>query len=310
MQSIESSLHSLTVLIPTHGRPTLLERTLDSIAQCKLPESYEELVVIENGSRAGAEELIADLPDRLHARYMHESWGNKSNALNAALETIEDGLVVFFDDDVVVSPNTLVSYATTASQHGSDHFFGGTVQADRERKLPPLIASRFPASVRGYEAEDRVERKGGMIYLGFNWGAYVGDIKKVGGFDPRLGPGSSTGTTVGDESDLQQRMMKNGILPVAVSQAVVTHHVPSEHVTLSWLLQRKYYVGMFLGITTDKDGQDWVSLIKGVLQSFGLLLKGVLIADKERIVIALFSLYQSSGKAKGYLLSDKMKKAI
>jgi glycosyltransferase involved in cell wall biosynthesis len=44
----------LTVLIPTHGRPTLLKRTLDSLAQCELPDSYHELLVIEIGSGDGA----------------------------------------------------------------------------------------------------------------------------------------------------------------------------------------------------------------------------------------------------------------
>lgn len=40
---------SLTILIPTHGRPALLERTLESLVACRLPESYFETVIVENG---------------------------------------------------------------------------------------------------------------------------------------------------------------------------------------------------------------------------------------------------------------------
>ena len=51
---------TLSVLIPTHGRPTLLGRTLASLAACRLPEGYREAVVVENGSRAGAEAVVAE----------------------------------------------------------------------------------------------------------------------------------------------------------------------------------------------------------------------------------------------------------
>ena len=50
----------VTVLIPTHGRPTLLGRTLASLGACRLPAAYAETVVVENGSRAGAEAVVAE----------------------------------------------------------------------------------------------------------------------------------------------------------------------------------------------------------------------------------------------------------
>ena len=104
----------LTILIPTHGRPTLLKRTLASLAACELPASYKELVVIENGSRAGAEDVVANFPKRLNARYMHRERGNKSYALNEALNTVIEGLVVFFADDVRVSQDILLHYAAVS----------------------------------------------------------------------------------------------------------------------------------------------------------------------------------------------------
>ena len=51
----------LTVLIPTHGRPTLLRRTLESVAQCKRPVGYEGRLVVENGSRAGGEAIVREV---------------------------------------------------------------------------------------------------------------------------------------------------------------------------------------------------------------------------------------------------------
>lgn len=294
----------MTVLIPTHGRPTLLEETLASFAACALPESYHELIVIENGSSAGAEHIVESLPSRLHARYMHDSWGNKSNALNKAIETIDSGLVVFFDDDVEMHPDTLVSYSTTAREHGPEHFYGGDVRVEREECFPSGLANKFPASTTGYDAKNRLGRDG-MVFLGFNWAACKEDLDRMGGFNPLLGPGSPIGTSVGDESDLQQRMMEEGMKPVAVPRATVTHHVPVEHTTLRWLLQRKYHVGVFIGLTTRKRDQDWIPLVRDMLRAFGVSLKGAFLADKEKIVVSLLSLYQTLGKAKGYLSGNK-----
>ena len=49
---------------------------------------------------------------------MHRERANKSYALNEALETIADGLVVFFDDDVQVEAQVLVAYAEAAERYG------------------------------------------------------------------------------------------------------------------------------------------------------------------------------------------------
>ena len=288
----------MTVFIPLMAAQGYSRHTLEFIVQFSPPDSYREFVSIENGSREGAENEVADLPERLNARYTHRERGNKSYALNEALETIKDGLVVFFDDDVRVDPGTLVAYSEAASDHDGGVFFGGPVEVDREEDPPEWLNPFFPSSALGFDLVS--SRPSQNKYIGFNWAAYTKDIKEVGGFDPRLGPGALSGTAVGDESDLQQRMMKNGVHPIAVSQAVVTHHVPAEHTTLRWLLQRKYYVGIFAGITTSRQDRDWISLIKGMIQSVALLLKGSILADKEKMVIALLSIYQGSGKAKGY----------
>ncbi|MCS4185027.1 glycosyltransferase [Salinibacter ruber] len=289
---------SITVLVPTHGRPVLLKQTLKAVAACSLPDGYRELIVIENGSCAGAEKIVESLPSRLHARYMHDSWGNKSNALNKAIETIDSGLVVFFDDDVEMHPDTLVSYSTTAREHGPGHFYGGDVRVDREGSFPDGFASKFPASTTGYDAADRVGRDG-MVFLGFNWAVYKEDLDRMGGFNPLLGPGSPIGTSVGDESELQQRMMEEGIEPVAVPQAVVTHDVPEGHTTFRWLLKRKYRVGLFEGLTEKKGEWSWAENIRVLIKLLGLLLKGVSTLQPYKVRFSTLHIASVLGKMKG-----------
>jgi hypothetical protein len=195
--------------------------------------------VIENGSQAGAFRLVEDLPARLNARYMHRERGNKSYALNQALDTITDGLVVFFDDDVRVHPDTIKAYAEAAAEYQGDKYFGGTVEVNREVEPPGWLEPSLPSSACGYKADGKRDAK---WYVGFNWAAFLQDIRHVGGFDPQLGPGAPG--RLGDEADLQRRLRAVGVSPVDVPNAITTHYVPEECMTLQWALSRKYQMGV------------------------------------------------------------------
>src|SRR5690625_7932825 len=87
-------MSSINFLIPTHGRASLLERTLASLAECSIPEGYVETVVIENGPKSGAEDTVAAASSQwphLNLRYLHVSRANKSHALNVALSGMGAG---------------------------------------------------------------------------------------------------------------------------------------------------------------------------------------------------------------------------
>ncbi len=284
------------MLIPTHGRPTLLERTLSSLTECTLPDSYRELVVIENGSRAGAEQIVVDLPERMNARYMHRERGNKSYALNEALATIDDGLVVFFDDDVEVHSDTLEAYAEAAIEHGRGHFFGGTVHVDREQNPPAWVEPALPDSAKGYVADGRREDK---YYLGFNWVAYSGELTDLGGFNPRFGPGAPTGAT-GQETEMQERLQAAGSTPVDVPEAAVTHFVPEERCRAQWALRRWYRAGI-MGYHKKGGG---LSMIGNALEAFwmgGLLvIKSIAVWKPESILFGMARIWAGAGTLYAY----------
>lgn len=230
----------ISVIIPTHGRPDLLEETLDSLNSCKLPDSYNKLIVVENGSRSDAKKLVSALPDRLKAEYLYVEWGNKSNALNKALEQVESDLVFFTDDDVRLHPQILLAYEKAAEGYQKEAFFGGPVKVDREEDPPAWMESLLPYSARGYDLKNERMKSG---YLGFNWAAFAEDIKKLGGFDPRFGPGSTTGAS-GQESDMQIRMRDEGFMEVDVMDAIVWHKVPLSRCNEKWLQKRFFKVGI------------------------------------------------------------------
>ena len=78
-------MNHLHVVIATHGRGELLARTLATVAECRRPDGYRGVIVVENGGRGDAERVVAEAPAALDAQYLFEPMGNKCRALNAAL---------------------------------------------------------------------------------------------------------------------------------------------------------------------------------------------------------------------------------
>ena len=235
------------VLIASHGRPSLLGRTLRSVAACARPERYAGCVVVENGPAAGAAAVVAEVSAESPGAglsYRHEARANKSAALNAALGGVPaETLVVYLDDDVRVSPGLLAAYAEAAGGRRGQAFFGGPTRVDYERPPEPWLIRMFPASARGMDVTgpDAPE-----WFLGFNWASYAGDVVAAGGFDPNYGPGSPIGAR-GQETNMQNRLKDRGLIPVPVPDAVVWHWVPTERSSPEWVIQRRYQLGMSAG---------------------------------------------------------------
>jgi GT2 family glycosyltransferase len=232
------------VVLATRNREDLLARTLTSLAQCRLPAGYAGTFVVENGQRGRTEQVVREAAPSLAARYLFEPAGNKSRALNATLARIADGLVVFLDDDVRVGPDLLEVYAAATRRAGPGHFFGGPVSPDYEAAPPAWLTAFLPPSARPW-CPDEAQLRTKPFFLGFNWAAFAGDLRRAGGFDERLGPGTDVG--IGDESDLQRRLAAAGVSAICVPQALVHHWVPRPRCSPEWALQRAYRGGVRTG---------------------------------------------------------------
>lgn len=234
-------------MIATSNRPALLRRTLASLGQCDKPANYVETVVIENGSRSGTEEVVRNADPWLRARYIFESKPNKSAALNRGLAELDDCVVFFTDDDARFHPPVLRAYNEASERFGKGHFYGGPTEADYEIEPAVWLKQYLPPSARGWRLEEAVETVQKPDFLGFNWAAFATDLKAAGGFDPNRGPGSPTGS-VGQEKEMQQRLLKRGLQAIYVPEALVWHYVPRDRCSANWLLKRIYQHGIQAGI--------------------------------------------------------------
>lgn len=235
----------IAVLIPTHGRPTLLERTLDSVLGCRPPDRDVQLIVIENGGRHGAEEIVRRKASWVRPRYHYHEQANKSAALNSVIEELPESLLVFLDDDVRVDPALLLSYAEAAGSAREGRFFGGGLLVDYEEPPPDWLLGYLPRSATGWHP--RTYRPlGDLYFFGANWAAFSRDIKRLNGFDPQFGPGGLTGGT-GQETAMQQKLIRDGVTARYVHDAVVWHYIPKSRATPAWALRRVFRMGVTAG---------------------------------------------------------------
>lgn len=230
----------IVILIPSHNRNALLERTLDSVLDCASPENRDvRLIIVENGGRFGAEKIVASKQSWIKPEYMFYEKGNKSQALNYVIDKLEDALLLFLDDDLRVDKFLLVHYSNAVAGNSEGIFYGGGMLVDYEQIPPVWLLDYLPFSAKGWHPDQHKFIADGMAFMGCNWAAFSNDIKKAGGFDPQFGPGSLLGGT-GQEADMQRRLIEKGISTCYIKDALVWHYVPKARCSSEWALKRNF----------------------------------------------------------------------
>ena len=238
---------SFQVVIPTHRRLPLLERTLLSLAAGRIPRDLERVIVLENGCDEGAADLCMRLAPQLPVEYHHRPDAGKGRSLQWAFERLRRGFVVLLDDDIRVSDGLLEEYASAARRLGRGHFFGGPLEIDYEADAKPeeWLKRYLPPSARGWRPANPLAPCENLdFFKGANLGVFAEDVLAVSGFMGAIGPGAlvpgTEGNPTGLEDALQHQMLQAGMTPVYLERAVAWHWVPPERCSESWALQRAY----------------------------------------------------------------------
>ena len=296
--------NKFVVIIPTTRRSYLLSRTLDSLVQCLKPEGFTKTIVVENGPKSNIEKIVSKYNKALPIQYLYIERPNKANAMNEAVKFAAESFIYFSDDDVRYSKNVLIAYAKAFERRRHNEFYGGPVRIDYGKVRPPeWMMEFFPPSAKGYEINDGTnEIRRGRLALGFNWAVFSEDITTIGGFNPIYGPGSSY-VTMGDESDIQERLLDASYRGVYVPEGLVWHYVPPERCNKRWLLKRAYNWGKEQGTKSKLDMpklcQNWfLTAAKGLIRlSSGDEIKGFR---------SLYEFMLETGRVNGKWLSMKL----
>lgn len=220
----EAGLPPVSVIVASRNRPAMLAAVVESIlANRVLPD---EVVVVDQ----------SDLPDAAMAadqrvRYVHSREAGLSRANNLGARVATHDLLLFTHDDVLVDHEWVASLAGAWDRADDRVVVTGRVAATEPEQAggfaPALRDDDRPASYTG--------RVGFDVLKPMNMAMSRRALEEVGGFDPRLGPG--TPFPGAEDADLGFRFLDAGFRVDYVPAAVVRHRAwraAEDYLPLRW----------------------------------------------------------------------------
>jgi cellulose synthase/poly-beta-1,6-N-acetylglucosamine synthase-like glycosyltransferase len=268
----------VSVVVPTCGRESLLRCCLDMLGALDYPR-YEVIVVDNAPQRSGTAGLVAGYAAAgAWVRYASEPRRGVAHARNRGLAEARGEIVAFVDDDVIVDRQWLRALVDGFTGEGVAAVTGYALA--RELETPAqlwveqyggfgkgCLRRRFEAS--GYETvqHGRLHRVPatrrslypylpGMYGTGANMAFRTEALRRLGGFDPRLG--SRTAVPTGEDIDVLMRVVLAGHTLAYEPSAIVWHTHKRE---LQALRRTIYDYGLGLGavmakcLVTDRTGR-------------------------------------------------------
>ncbi len=124
----------VSVIVPTHNRPELLPRALESLAHQRL-RNFEVVVVNDAGQDVSKIVEAFDHPEGPRFRYLTNPNNlGLAGTRNAGLRAARGTLVAFLDDDDLVSPEHLELLVTARRESGARVVYGNAWQVFEEKR--------------------------------------------------------------------------------------------------------------------------------------------------------------------------------
>ena len=105
----------VSVIVPTYNRKDSVLRTLNSLSEQTLPTDQYEVLVVDDGSPDDTH-TIADLEFPFAMQYVRQENQGATKARNHGVSKSQGEILVFIDDDVTISPQTLEALAEACCQ--------------------------------------------------------------------------------------------------------------------------------------------------------------------------------------------------
>jgi glycosyltransferase involved in cell wall biosynthesis len=232
----------ISVIVATHNRRELLERTVSALKAQEYAAGQLEIVVVDNASTDGSPDAVARLARQAGGhpvRLLHESRPGKSYAVNTGVAQASGDLLLFTDDDVLPSPGWAAAIASAMEETGAD-FCAGRIQplwgAEPPAWLSPALYGVLAIPDNGpHRALIRRGVNEHLMPIGANMAVRRQVLDGLGGWRPELGKLQQT-LRSGEDHEFFLRMLHAGLTGVYEPRALVAHLVPADR------LQKRYFV--------------------------------------------------------------------
>lgn len=243
----------ISVIIPTRNRAAFLERTVTSVVHQTLPESKFEVLLIDNGSTDGTEEIVRTLQKRAGAKiqYFRVSEPGLHVGRHLGAEKAKGEILTFVDDDIVATPGWLEAIDNVFVQTNAA-LVGGKILSECEEELPDWIRI-FKDEIYGgwfigylslLDFGDIRREIPGWAAFGCNFSIRKSVLFECGGFHPDAMPQELIRFRGDGETGLGEAVQAKGYAVMYEPGAIVYHRVPSERLTIEYFCQRAFNQGI------------------------------------------------------------------
>jgi GT2 family glycosyltransferase len=175
---MKPQLPSFSIIIPTHSRPAQLVSCLNAIARLDYPRECFEVVVVDDGSPAPPEDVIASFRARIEVKLLVQQRGGPAAARNTGAACAMGEFLVFTDDDCMPERNWLRAFAARFLATPERLVGGRTLNA-----LPENLYSATSQAIIDVVYEHFNTGDGALFFASNNFAVPAKGFHKVGGFD-------------------------------------------------------------------------------------------------------------------------------
>lgn len=309
---------TIQVLICTHNRVKLLQRTLHYLNKAERPEHYRiSLFVVANACSDKTLHYLTDYqesctPEQLPLIWITEQKPGKSNALNSAIPQLDAAVIAMVDDDHRVDTHYFIAIENALTHYPKADFFCGKIIPDWDGSEPswvheqgkyriyPLPVPRFDLGDNSIPVTQKIAVPGGGNLVIKNT-----LFAQIGNFSTDFGP---VRHNLGGAEDIEWviRAYQSNAQLQYIPDIVQYHYVESERMTLSYVIKKAY-----------ERSSSTVRLDEKAKNFTGLFPRYLLRKLIEYFIYALFSISNASrrfylirfaaavGEIKGFLMAKQ-----
>lgn len=286
----------LSIIVCTYNREYLLHHCLQSLTDQAIDKSLYEVVVVNNNSTDGTQEIAVSFAEKYdNIRVVEERQQGLSYARNRGWMEAKGEFVAYIDDDAVACPDWALCIIDFIKRHPDASIFGGPYDPFYIVSPPDWFPSEYgKLSLGGKERP---------IIIGCEWinGSNMIIRKELfniyGGFDERLGMKACI-TAYGEEINFFILMNDKGYPIFYVPTIKVKHLVAEYKMSLKWLLLSSYSVGRQYELTFNVRKSllsHFTTLIIAFFRGVYELLRPVKMPFKRRCYLLMYPFYYHLG---------------
>lgn len=120
-----SMVQRLSLIIPAYNEAETLSAVLSALHALSLPGIEKEIIVVNDGSNDGTEEVLEQLQRTIPLRvYMHATNRGKGASIHTGLTHATGDFVLFHDADLEYAPHDILRLLACMQKTGADAVYG------------------------------------------------------------------------------------------------------------------------------------------------------------------------------------------